>query len=114
MYYRQCPFMMQNMYPAQMIPCMRSMESSHMENSHMANDSNIINPHMTEVYRHVMMLKPLVQYSLKEGKKTGTKHATLEVVLIAYLMGKGYDYERAHAMVEEWEIDEKFPGEDAI
>lgn len=51
-------------------------------------------------------VQPWVQYGLNEAQKTSIPHAMMEVVAIAYLMGKGYDPRTAHRMVESWEINE--------
>jgi hypothetical protein len=71
------------------------------------------NPHMLmmDPYHFLMMVRPLVEYGLKEAEFTSKRHAMTEVALIAYLMGMGYDMHRAHGIVESWEIDEKFPHE---
>lgn len=57
-------------------------------------------------------IRPLVRYGLREAQQTNLRHAMTEVALIAYLMGMGYDFSTAHRLVESWEINEKFPGEE--
>ncbi|WZL74289.1 hypothetical protein QBE52_06005 [Clostridiaceae bacterium 35-E11] len=63
---------------------------------------------MMDAKYYVMQVNPVVRYGLKEAKATGVQHAMTEVALISYLMGMGYDYQRAYALVESWEIDEAF------
>lgn len=57
----------------------------------------------------IARFRPLVNYGLREAQTTGTRHAMTEVVLIAYLMGRGYSLQKAHQLVESWEVDETFP-----
>ncbi|MFZ5354368.1 MAG: hypothetical protein ACOZCL_16825 [Bacillota bacterium] len=71
----------------------------------------MMEPMMNNPHHLIMTVKPLVRYGLAEAKVTGTRHAMMEVALIAYLMGMGYDYHRAHMLVESMEVDEVFPGE---
>ncbi|PRX27708.1 hypothetical protein BX659_11534 [Orenia metallireducens] len=59
----------------------------------------------------VRELDPLVDYALEEGRKTGLRHAIMEVMLVSYLMGMGFDYDTAYMIVESWEVNERFPGE---
>ncbi|MFZ5969570.1 MAG: hypothetical protein ACOYVK_20615 [Bacillota bacterium] len=94
------------------------------------NPMNPYNPHMPMVNPHMPMMEPMympaampmvdphhlmrllhpvVKYGLEEAKCTSVRHAMMEVVLIAYLMGRGYDHHTAHRMVESWEVDEIFP-----
>lgn len=53
-------------------------------------------------------LDPLVDYGNREAKMHGTVHALRETTAISYLMGKGYDLNLAHQIVESWERNEKF------
>ena len=57
-------------------------------------------------------LSPLVAYGLKEGNYTGIEHAMMKVILIAYVMGMGFDRLTARKLVESWEEDGRFPGRD--
>lgn len=59
----------------------------------------------------VRCLEDLVEYGMKEGRRVRRSHAMMQVALIAYLMGMGFDYDTAHMIVESWEKDEMFPGE---
>lgn len=87
----------------------------HLPNPYMM-DPYMANPHTTMMNPHhlLMMVRPLVEYGLKEAEFTSVRHAMIEVALIAYLMGMGYDMHSAHRIVESWEIDERFPGEEKI
>ena len=49
-----------------------------------------------------MRMHPLIRYGLKEAQYASVRHAMIEVALIAYLVGMGYDYGVAHRMVESW------------
>lgn len=53
-------------------------------------------------------VEPWVQYGLSESKRTSIEHAMREVAAITYLIGKGYDPQTAHQIVESWEVDERF------
>lgn len=55
-------------------------------------------------------IAPLIDYGVYEATEYGVKHAIEEVAMIAYLVGKGYDVDYAHAVVESWEDDEEFYG----
>jgi hypothetical protein len=54
-------------------------------------------------------LNPVIYYGLGEAEVTSVQHALTEVALISYLMGMGYDFHSARALVEQWEINEVFP-----
>ncbi|WP_176714154.1 hypothetical protein [Orenia metallireducens] len=62
-------------------------------------------------YDIVRDLNPLVDYAIEEGRTVGLRHAIMEVMLISYLMGMGFDYNTAYMTVESWEVNERFPGE---
>jgi len=62
--------------------------------------------HMKNDVLHI--LHPWVKYGLHEGSKYGMEHAMTEVSAISYLIGKGYNPEMAHMIVESWEKNEKF------
>jgi len=51
----------------------------------------------------ITQVNPVVQYGMSEAEFTSVRHAMMEVALITYLMGTGYDFRTAHAIVEEWE-----------
>jgi len=65
-------------------------------------------------HHYMMQVRPLVQYGLAEAQITGVPHAMTEVALIAYLMGMGYPFPRARAIVEAWEAAGIFPGNGMI
>ncbi|WP_025848867.1 hypothetical protein [Paenibacillus ehimensis] len=52
---------------------------------------------------------PVVRYGLYEMTYTSVEHAMYEVAAITYLMGRGYDLQTAHRIVESWEVNETFP-----
>ncbi|MGM7635182.1 hypothetical protein [Bacillus sp. Hm123] len=53
-------------------------------------------------------VEPIVQYGLKEAQVTSYQHAMREVAAISYLIGRGYDSQTAHRIVESWEVNEMF------
>ncbi|MFC7441076.1 hypothetical protein [Laceyella putida] len=53
-------------------------------------------------------VESFVQYGLREARYTSFEHALREVAAIAYLMGRGYDPQTAHQIVESWEVNERF------
>lgn len=67
-------------------------------------------PHTMPDYNRAMMhVMPVIRHSLREIKPVGVKHAITEASLIAYLIGKGYDFYQAVRIVESWERNESFP-----
>jgi hypothetical protein len=72
--------------------------------------SPMAQPDTENLQQQVARFRPLVEYGLKEAKRFGHKHAMMEVALIAYLIGRGYDEQTAHQKVEKLEINETFPG----
>ncbi|BBB91487.1 MAG TPA: hypothetical protein PKA28_15880 [Methylomusa anaerophila] len=59
----------------------------------------------------LMQVLPAVRHGLQEIENTTAKHAITESCLICYLMGMGFDYCTALAIVESWESDEKLLAE---
>ncbi|MBD1380660.1 hypothetical protein IC621_10505 [Bacillus sp. IB182487] len=53
-------------------------------------------------------VRPFVNYGLQEAKYTSYKHALEEIAAIAYLLGKGFNPQTAHQIVESWELNEYF------
>ncbi|MGG3798611.1 hypothetical protein [Metabacillus fastidiosus] len=53
-------------------------------------------------------VEPIVQYGLKEAQVTSYLHAMREASAISYLIGRGYDPQTAHQIVESWEVNEMF------
>lgn len=99
MYPQTCPmYSPYSTYPSYQMPT-NMYQQCGMEGGMMSNDS----------YSIMMKLHPLVEYAMKESEYKNVKHAITEAVLIAHLMGMGYSMERAHQIVESWEIGEKFP-----
>lgn len=64
---------------------------------------------MPDYNRAIMQIMPAVRHSLREARPVSVKHAATEAALIAYLIGKGYDYYQAIRTVEFWERNESFP-----
>lgn len=62
----------------------------------------------------LMHLRPAIRHGLKEMPYTSAKHAMSQVALIAFLMGRGYDYPSALKIVESWEVGEMLPGEEWV
>lgn len=66
-------------------------------------------PDSQQLKHHTLsMVEPIVQYGLKEAKFTSHQHAMREVAAISYLIGRGYNPEIAHQIVESWEVNEVF------
>lgn len=67
-------------------------------------------PSMIPDYNRAMMqVMPAVRHSLREAGSVSAKHAVTEAALIAYLIGRGYDYYQGVRIVESWERREGFP-----
>ncbi|GIN73791.1 hypothetical protein J14TS2_42660 [Bacillus sp. J14TS2] len=47
-------------------------------------------------------ISPVVSHGLREAQHLGYEHALTEAVAIAYLMGRGHDYNTAWSTVESW------------
>ncbi len=54
----------------------------------------------------LIQVEPAIRHGLKELEETSPRHAMTELALITYLMGMGFDYRTAKAIVESWESDE--------
>ncbi|MGG2092405.1 hypothetical protein AB1283_06745 [Bacillus sp. S13(2024)] len=54
------------------------------------------------------LVKPWVDYGVKEAKYTSVPHAMTEVAAITYLIGRGMNPTVAHHIVESWEKNEQF------
>jgi hypothetical protein len=52
--------------------------------------------------RAIMQVMPAVRHSLREARPVSVKHAVTEAALIAYLIGKGYDFYQAVRIVEKF------------
>ncbi|MEG6586150.1 hypothetical protein [Dendrosporobacter sp. 1207_IL3150] len=50
-------------------------------------------------------LQPAIAHGLKELNATNTRHVIIETAMISYLLGMGFDYRTALAIVETWESD---------
>lgn len=66
-------------------------------------------PIMPDYNRALMMVMPAIRHSLREAGPVSVNHAVTEAALIAYLIGRGYDYSQALRIVEHWERFESFP-----
>jgi hypothetical protein len=66
-------------------------------------------PMMPDYQRTIMLVMPAVRHSLREARPVSVKHSVTEAALIAYLIGRGYDYHQAVRIVESWECYESFP-----
>lgn len=59
--------------------------------------------------RYVLgMVRPIVQYGLKEARGTSVAHAMNEVGVISYLVGMGFEANEARRIAESWETDESY------
>ena len=50
-------------------------------------------------------VQPAIAHGLDEITATNTRHVIIETALISYLLGMGFDYKTALAIVESWESD---------
>jgi len=66
-------------------------------------------PVMPDYNNSIMLVMPAVGHSLREAGPVNVKHAVTEAALIAYLIGRGYNYQQAICIVESWERCESFP-----
>lgn len=67
----------------------------------------VINPlQAVNPFYLLLNLQPVVRHGLNELTATNTRHVLFETAMIAYLMGVGYDYRTAMAIVESWELAE--------
>lgn len=55
----------------------------------------------------LLQVQPAVRHGLDELNSTNSRHVLIEVALMSYLMGMGFEYRTARAIVETWESDEK-------
>lgn len=62
-------------------------------------------------YSVLSQVGPVIQHGLDEQQKDGGRHALTEIALIAYLMGLGFSYRTALAIVESWETDQAMLGD---
>ncbi|WP_105614355.1 hypothetical protein [Vallitalea okinawensis] len=53
-------------------------------------------------------LQPVVDYGLQESNDSGLCQGMMEVAIVAYLMGRGYDCETAQDIIKFWEKNEVF------
>ena len=54
----------------------------------------------------LLQVQPAVRHGLQEINSQNTRHVLIEVALMSYLMGMGFDFRTARAIVETWETDE--------
>lgn len=54
----------------------------------------------------LLQVQPAVRHGLQEINQQNTRHVLIEVALMSYLMGMGFDFRTARAIVETWETDE--------
>ena len=55
----------------------------------------------------LLQVQPAVRHGLQELNEQNARHTLIEVALMSYLMGMGFDFRTAMAIVESWESDEK-------
>lgn len=68
-------------------------------------DSLPVMPRM-HPYNFLLQLQPAVQQAKRSIDEASERHALTEVALTSYLMGMGFDYKTARAIVESWESDD--------
>lgn len=61
---------------------------------------------MSSAYYFLLQIRPAVNHGIRELEDRDIQHVIIEVGLICYLMGMGFDYRTARAAVESWETDE--------
>lgn len=69
------------------------------------SDSLPVTPAM-HPYNFLLQLQPLLLQGRNALEDGHSRHAITEVALIAYLMGMGFDYRPAKAIVDTWEADD--------
>ncbi|HMM22183.1 MAG TPA: hypothetical protein PKA10_15800 [Selenomonadales bacterium] len=57
-------------------------------------------------YNFLLQLQPLLQQGRHALDDNPSRHVLTEVALTAYLMGMGFDYRPAKAIVDTWETDD--------
>lgn len=55
----------------------------------------------------LLQVQPAVRHGLRELNDRNARHTMIEVALMSYLMGMGFDFRTATAIVESWESDER-------
>lgn len=53
-------------------------------------------------YETLTAVEPWVQHGLLEGQAISVEHALREAAAVTYLIGKGYNPDTAHQIVESW------------
>ncbi|WP_245592285.1 hypothetical protein [Ectobacillus panaciterrae] len=56
----------------------------------------------------LQIVRPWVQYGIQETQHNPIPHAMTELAAIMFLIGKGYDQQLAHYIVESWEKNGQF------
>lgn len=54
----------------------------------------------------LLQVEPAIRHGLNELSSTNARHAMTEVALMSYLLGMGFDFRTAKAIVESWETDD--------
>lgn len=54
----------------------------------------------------LIQVEPAIRHGLNELTNSNARHAMTELALMCYLMGMGFDYRTAKAIVESWETDD--------
>lgn len=69
---------------------------------------------MLNPFFFLCLIRPAVEHGLREAGagNSSVRHAIIEVALISILLAMGFDFRTALAIVESWEINDAFPGED--
>lgn len=67
--------------------------------------------HALNACAFLLQVQPVVRHGLNELDTANPRHAIIEVALMSYLMGMGFDFRTARAIVESWESDERLLAE---
>ncbi len=70
---------------------------------------------MDGAYYFLLQISPAVNHGLREfGGEGDQRHVLIEVALISYLIGMGFDYRTARTVVDSWESDETLLNEGVL
>ncbi|AHF10911.1 MULTISPECIES: hypothetical protein [Dehalobacter] len=64
---------------------------------------------MPDYHQTMMQVELAVRHGMREVGTVNVRHGVMETALVAYLLGKGFDYYQAVRIVESWERNETFP-----
>ncbi|CUH96723.1 hypothetical protein P22_2813 [Propionispora sp. 2/2-37] len=62
---------------------------------------------LNSAYLLLLQIRPVIARGIKDLDEYDPKHVIIEVGLMSYLMGMGFDYRTACTIVKSWEKDEE-------